>query len=68
MKLFEKRYHPPGTGPGTLEVAEKIPEDAYRIHLIDYTADSFQENDNAAQSGCPRGSFVSCLVAAALGR
>lgn len=52
MKLFEKRYHPPGTGPGTLRVAEKIPEDAYRIYLVDYNADSFQEKDDATVDQC----------------
>lgn len=52
MKLFEKRYHPPGTGPGTLRVADKIPEDAYRIYLIDYTADSLQENADATAEQC----------------
>lgn len=52
MKLFEKRYHPPGTGPGTLRVEAKISEDAYRIHLVDYTADSLQELEDATAEQC----------------
>jgi magnesium transporter len=39
MKIFRKRYHPPGTSPGTLRVVEsKVP---LAIRLIDYTPERF---------------------------
>ncbi len=52
MKLFEKRYHPPGTGPGTLRVEEEISEDDFRIHLFDYTAESIVEHEDATAEQC----------------
>lgn len=42
MAFFTKRYHPPGTSPGTLT---EMPADQalqLKIHLIDYTADQFK--------------------------
>lgn len=41
MKIFTKRYHPPGTSPGTLtEVVTPVPPS---IRLIDFTATDFSE-------------------------
>ncbi|MCW8840243.1 MAG: magnesium and cobalt transport protein CorA, partial [Gammaproteobacteria bacterium] len=41
MSYFTKRYHPPGTSPGTL-VTEGQEEDI-QIQLLDYTPDEFKE-------------------------
>lgn len=43
MGYFTKRYHPPGTPPGTL-ITEEVTENI-RIHLIDYTPQEFVERD-----------------------
>ncbi len=52
MRIFTKRYHPPGTLPGSLSVADEISEDEFTIRLIDYTADSYVENDGASAADC----------------
>jgi magnesium transporter len=41
MSYFTKRYHPPGTSPGTLVTEEKAEE--IRIQLLDYTPGEFLE-------------------------
>jgi magnesium transporter len=41
MKAFFKRYHPPGTSPGTL--ADVVSEVPFAIKLIDYTDSTFDE-------------------------
>ncbi len=38
-----KRYHPPGTSPGTLLPAEPAPPRPVRITLMDYRGDAFEE-------------------------
>jgi magnesium transporter len=50
MKVFNKRYHPPGTAPGTL--AEHLPETPPTIHLVDYTATDFHERELASAEEC----------------
>jgi len=50
MSYFTKRYHPPGTPPGTL-TGEEI-EEHIRIHLIDYTPDEFVELELEAPCDC----------------
>ncbi len=52
MKLFDKRYHPPGTVPGTLQTTRKVSEDDYHLRLIDYTAESYQETEEASAEEC----------------
>ncbi len=53
MAFFTKRYHPPGTSPGTL--IEKAPSTTampLQIHLIDYNADEITIRDNVDASDC----------------
>jgi magnesium transporter len=55
MAYFHKRYHPPGTAPGTLtEAAAPAPAaaTAYRLHLIDYTDREFTEKELADIEEC----------------
>jgi magnesium transporter len=52
MRIFTKRYHPPGTSPGSLTVAEDVGEDAFTIRLIDYTAAGYVENDDVSATDC----------------
>lgn len=55
MAYFGKRYHPPGTAPGTLtpaqmeEAAEKFP---LTIHVIDYDAEHFEDVGLVAAADC----------------
>lgn len=50
MSYFTKRYHPPGTPPGTL--TSETRGGPLTIHLIDYTAETFTELDLKAASEC----------------
>lgn len=43
MSYFTKRYHPPGTPPGTLTADAEAGVEQIAIHLIDYTAHEFTE-------------------------
>jgi magnesium transporter len=43
MRVFRKRYHPPGTSPGTL--AEVVSEVPLAIWLIDYRDEQFEERE-----------------------
>jgi len=43
MANFHKRYHTPGTAPGTLHKTEKARGVPLQISLIDYTASEFDE-------------------------
>ena len=52
MDYFTKRYHPPGTEPGTLKPAETEEKVALKITLIDYTENDFQEVDLATTDLC----------------
>lgn len=45
MSYFTKRYHPPGTPPGTLIGEPQEAGEQFAIHLIDYTAEEFTELD-----------------------
>ena len=52
MPYFQKKYHPPGTAPGTL-AETRIPAEArYHIRLIDYTASEFTEKELVAAADC----------------
>jgi len=52
MDYFEKRYHPPGTSPGTLSAAEDIEKHPFSIKLIDYTISEFQEQELVSIEQC----------------
>ncbi len=43
MARFHKRYHPPGTAPGTLQPSEALRGVPLKISLVDYTESDFQE-------------------------
>ena len=43
MAYFSKRYHPPGTSPGTLQHHEKRRGSPLRLSVIDYTEGEFTE-------------------------
>ena len=47
MAYFSKRYHPPGTSPGTLQQVEKQPGSSLRMLVVDYTASEFTERELA---------------------
>lgn len=52
MAYFTKRYHPPGTPPGTL-IEHPVPQTVpLRLHLIDFTADGMSEQDDVTLSEC----------------
>jgi hypothetical protein len=40
MTFFTKRYHPPGTPPGTLREVSSFESMPMKIHLIDYSSAS----------------------------
>ncbi|HEY9120096.1 MAG TPA: CorA family divalent cation transporter, partial [Marinobacter sp.] len=50
MSYFTKRYHPPGTPPGTL-VSDGVTEQI-TIHLFDYTPGAFTELELANPGDC----------------
>ncbi len=52
MSYFRKKYHPPGTAPGTLAETRAPSEARYQIRLIDYTASEFTEKDLVAAADC----------------
>lgn len=43
MRLFHKRYHPPGTAPGTLVTHEVETYTPPSVHLLDYSAEGIRE-------------------------
>jgi len=52
MAFFTKRFHPPGTPPGTLTVTPEAESTAPHIHLIDYNATDITIYDDVAASDC----------------
>jgi magnesium transporter len=52
MKLFDKRYHQPGTTPATLMTTATVSEEDYRLRLIDYTPDAFEDRQDATPEDC----------------
>jgi magnesium transporter len=50
MTYFTKRYHPPGTPPGTLIAETGV--DQIRIKLLDYTPDEFVELELSDPDDC----------------
>jgi magnesium transporter len=51
MNVFQKRYHPPGTAPGTLAGAA-VEAGALNIFLINYTSDHLEEVQKASIGDC----------------
>jgi len=52
MDFFTKRYHAPGTAPGTLKPSGTGEKVELKITLIDYTESDFQEVDLATADEC----------------
>ncbi len=52
MSYFTKRYHPPGTPPGTLTSEPLAAGEKISIHLLDYTRDEFIELDLSDPREC----------------
>jgi len=52
MGYFTKRYHVPGTSPGTLAPAEKTGRAPIRILLTDYTDSEYDERELASAEAC----------------
>lgn len=59
MEHFFKRYHPPGTAPGTLSSPEVSPEGeagealpSVHIHVVDYDREHFEEKDHSTPDEC----------------
>src|SRR3569623_667939 len=52
MAYFTKRYHPPGTPPGTLVEHAAAARGPLRLRLIAYTADRVEERDNVSALQC----------------
>jgi magnesium transporter len=52
MTYFTKRYHPPGTPPGTLVEQEAETKTPLKISLVDYTATEITESELTSLSEC----------------
>ncbi len=52
MAFFTKRYHAPGTPPGTLSTPMRIEAPAPRIQVINYTPDAITARDGVEASDC----------------
>jgi magnesium transporter len=54
MTFFTKRYHPPGTPPGTLMEVSSFESMPMQIHLFDYTEDEITIQDDVDVNTCSR--------------
>lgn len=54
MTYFTKRYHPPGTVPGTLTADESVESAPGRIDLVDYNGDELIERHGIDPEECKR--------------
>ncbi len=52
MAIFDKRYHPPGTAPGTLTEVPAAQAAPLRIRLIRYSADEITVKDDVQAEEC----------------
>lgn len=52
MPYFEKRYHKPGTPPGTLVTHKETVEFPLTTRLIDYNGSDYQENELVTANDC----------------
>lgn len=63
MAYFHKRYHPPGTSPGTLVDTGEAPTPA-KIRLVTFNAQEYFEQDDADPESCCRTSGYGDRLAA----
>lgn len=52
MEYFGKRYHPPGTPPGTLVPSRAAPIAQLEVRLLDYTAEELTEHALISAAEC----------------
>lgn len=52
MAYFTKRYHPPGTAPGTLTADETLSTRPLKLALLEYSADTLSERDDITSAEC----------------
>jgi magnesium transporter len=52
MAYFTKRYHPPGTAPGTLIADDAAASRPLKLRLMEYDADHLQEHDDLSVAAC----------------
>lgn len=52
MEFFAKKYHPPGTSPGTLSQSGRGDSPAYSLSLIDYSKTEFTEQAITTAEDC----------------
>ena len=51
MRLFKKRYSPPGTPPGTL-TTEEVPNGEVKITILSYSAEEYEEQEIKTVEEC----------------
>ncbi len=54
MKTFSKRYHPPGTPPGTLTHLQQCPVAAGKMHWFEYTDQNCHETAHPTWEQCTK--------------
>jgi len=52
MAYFTKRYHPPGTAPGTLTADQDASKRALKLRLMEYDASTLREHDEITPALC----------------
>jgi len=52
MAYFTKRYHPPGTAPGTLTAHEAPPAQPLKLRLMEYDASALNEWEDISPVAC----------------
>jgi len=52
MAYFTKRYHPPGTAPGTLTMDESASAHPISLQLVEYDADTMHERKDISPAEC----------------
>lgn len=52
MAYFTKRYHPPGTAPGTLTADEALATSPLKLRLVEYDATLLNERDEISPLEC----------------
>ena len=51
MKLFKKKYSPPGTPPGTL-ISKEVPSREVKVTVISYSSDEYEELEAKSVEEC----------------
>lgn len=52
MAYFTKRYHPPGTAPGTLTADDTTPTRPLKLRLLQYDAVTLNEREDISPAAC----------------